>query len=131
MRTGVIAISLACSLALTAAPEQLQKNGTLEFQQVSFKRSARPKNGRLRREFTGGPGSTDPTHLVIKGYALFDLIKKAYNIGYFEISHDTLPHDQNYGLFIPFDITAKVSLEAPLKHNFRKCYEICWRACSD
>src|SRR5580698_8354097 len=86
MRIVVIAISVACSVNLMAGAGQKKKSGKLEFDQVSLKRSSRPKLHVLRTEFTGGPGSADPTHLTIKGYDLFHLIERVYGVGYFEIS---------------------------------------------
>jgi uncharacterized protein (TIGR03435 family) len=96
-------------LALFACGAHSQSSDKrLEFDVASVK-LAQPGQGRMG--FRGGPGTGDPTRLVIDNHPLHTLIMRAYDLSPFQISGLNYDGDR-------YDITAKVP-EGTTKEQFR------------
>jgi uncharacterized protein (TIGR03435 family) len=85
-------------VVLFACGAQGQSSGKrMEFEVASLKFAS----GQGRSSFRGGPGTGDPTRLVVNNLPLFSLIMRAYDLGAFQISG---LHDDGER----YDINAKV-----------------------
>jgi len=82
-----------------------------EFEVASVKLAAPWETGKSRMAFRGGPGTADPTHLVIDTYPMTLLLMRAYDVNPFQIAGEVRGTER-------FNITARIP-EGTTQAQFR------------
>jgi uncharacterized protein (TIGR03435 family) len=121
LRARSFALALSASIGAALALSAQTAPAKLEFEVASIKPSP-PSGGPRTVSRKGGPGTGDPTRVVIQNYALESLILDAYEIQTYQLAGP----DWLIGAFGPtalrFDVDAKVP-EGTTKEQFQQMFQ--------
>jgi uncharacterized protein (TIGR03435 family) len=96
LTAGIVLTLFACGASGQPAAAKI------EFEVASIKAAPPPDGKGMRVWIRGGPGTSDPTRLVIENFNLFGLVTRAYDVKGFQISGLDGASSER------FNITAKV-----------------------
>ncbi len=85
LTAGIVLALLACGAHGQPAGEKADE-GKKEFEVASIKPAPPPDGKGMRVWIRGGPGTGDPTRLVIENFNVFGLVTRAYDVKGFQIS---------------------------------------------
>jgi uncharacterized protein (TIGR03435 family) len=109
MNRGIAGMALALFACAAHGQPAVAKP---EFEVASIKPSPPPDGVNIRVGMRGGPGTSDPTRLVVENLNIFALVLRAYEVRPFQIAGADLRDTQR------FSITAKIP-EGATKAEFR------------